>query len=344
MRTVHFVGSIPDPDPVSRVIKEMGPAVRWVPVPESANWIIEELEARGRLPELVTLKRLRYHGHPRYHPGTHSPIYVPRRGRPYPVDKINTGLVGRAADASTRIGTACLVAKLPTQPAVQVGVPAPLDLAWCSSGPLAGRYYQHEVDSLNREVTAIYHRSAGTAVFQLELPLETCAVAMAPAAAQRRVAKKLAASLCQFVAGSPQGSRWILHLCVGDPHGRPVVKGKGVGPLVVLAEALMEGWPTTHILLGVHVPCGDGATQASTNAKDYRPLADLRLPPRTELLAGIVQAGPGITTDDQVEALHAVEQGASRNVVVSSPCGWSRRPQLVNTLFSRLRALSEVPL
>lgn len=345
MRAVHFVGTIPDPNPVARVLIEVGERARWVPVPEPTDWIVDELETRATLPALRTLKRLRYRGNPRYHPLTHSPIYLPKRGQPFPLREINTGYVERATKAAAKLSSLTIDTTYP--PPLQLGIPSPTDLAWCSWGPLMGRYYHFEQESLLREIDEIHDQLAGAVTFQLEIPLETCMVAQAPRRAQATMAAKMAQRVYRFIGAAPAGSRWILHLCLGDPHGRPVVHTSALAPLVVLSNALVDAWPpgTWATLEGLHLPIPENHS-AFTDPIFYRELAHLDLPVSTALLAGVARVGPyadveAIKAEHQRSALECIEAAVGRSVVVSSPCGWGRRPTEVAALFERLRELAD---
>lgn len=183
---------------------------------------------------------------------------------------------------------------------LQVGIPGPFDIALlCWAHPL--RHYQAEVDAALREVDAIDVLTDQTAVYQLELPLETVITARVPPLLRPGIARRLAARAADFVAHAPSGSTWIVHLCVGDPHGAPFSTLTDARPLVELANALATQWPGGRTLEAMHLPLGDGKHPAPVDAAYYAPLADLTLPETVHVSAGLAHAGAHL--DDQLMAV-----------------------------------------
>lgn len=344
MRQCHFVGTIGCSgarEAMGLMLDTAYPKLTTIPDGESgdrADWITSEIESRARLPELMTLRRSRMRTHDPLRPLLHPPIYAKRPGATMPVAELNTGYAANAAIASGILAALARERGNTSPPALQVDIPGPLDLAAFSWGPGIKRNYKYEVASLLREIEQI-HRRIPTAVFQLSIPFETHLIAHTP-----KTAARLMAGLCKFVAATPPGCAFVVHFCLGDPHGKPITRIHSAETLAHATNELYYHWPhSTHVLDGVHLPFGDGVHPAPHSASYYWALRSLAIPPEVRLIAGIAQVMERAPLDRQLATLKTIELSAHREVVISSPCGWGRRAHLVPELCARTLALACAP-
>lgn len=222
---------------------------------------------------------------------------------------------------------------------LQVDIPGPLDLGLFCHGPLIYRYYETHVAAAARQTDAIEALTGTRPVYQLSIPLETYAVAMAPSALRPTVATALAARLSAFIQHTQPGTEWIVHLCVGDPHGKPLVTLKDTAPLVELANAIWREWPAGYRLNALHLPLGDGTHPAPADPAYYDSLRRLVLPIEVHISAGLAHLGSELA--DQQTALDEAERAAGRVLGVSTPCGLGRRPWMAEGLLRRAAELAE---
>ena len=64
-----------------------------------------------------------------------------------------------------------------------------------------------------------------------------------PVLARWAAAKRFAREILKVVEAAPSGSRYGLHLCLGDLNNESMGRPVDAGPLVALANALMAAWP-----------------------------------------------------------------------------------------------------
>ncbi|MET3808670.1 hypothetical protein ABIB25_005700 [Nakamurella sp. UYEF19] len=83
-------------------------------------------------------------------------------------------------------------------------------------------------------------------LFQIEVPVELVLLAKAPAAARPALAKVLARVVTALAAGAAEGTRFAVHLCLGDMNNRAFGTMTDVSPLVLLANAVLESWPAAR--------------------------------------------------------------------------------------------------
>ncbi|MEG8184137.1 hypothetical protein GZH49_37345 [Nocardia terpenica] len=209
----------------------------------------------------------------------------------------------------------------------QIGLPAPLDITMLAFGPDLARpdgeiphaWAQATIDQINR-ITA----AAEPVVFQLESPASLLAVANAPDTARQAVAEQVARALHEIVAGAPEGTRFGVHLCLGDLQHRALIEMPDARPLVVLANAVASGFPDGRVLEYLHAPFAAANTPGSFEPDWYRPLEALALPTDVRFVAGFIHES--ITTEDHRVLLNMIERFARREVDVAAACGLGRRP------------------
>ena len=293
--------------------------------PGRDSWVVEMLELRAADPRYKVWRRSRMS-----EPRPLRPLLDPPRctpiGHKVTAESI---LLPYAADAAESLP---IFDEILTDARPQYGIPDPANVAgffWLN--PL--KHYDAEADAAVREVEAILALT-DRAVFQLEMPLQTVAVAKMPRSLQTKMATKWAKQVCEFIARTPEGSTWILHLCYGNKNDAPLVSPPDAGPLVELVNALWANWPHGRILDAVHLPFGDRFHPTPYSLNFYFPMSELAIPETVHVSAGYVRANVGPddeTWGTQLEqhrwAQDAIEQMANRGLLgVSTSCGWRRRP------------------
>jgi hypothetical protein len=340
-RRIHLVGTTVLGTPrvaLEFAVSRLGEHLLTVPEETGRpNWVIELIEARGALPNIMTLRRSRMSQPIPLRPLLHPPRYIARPGHRITPESLELPYAASAAVAAPLLAEIAAAHQLPHL-RLQVGIPFPLDVAAFSwLRPL--HYYPTEVDAALAEIRAIHALTDGHALYQLEIPLETVAVAKTPRRQQARVARSMAKRLGEFVARMPQGSEVVVHLCVGNKNDLPLVDLADVGPLVELSDALWEQWPAERVFSGLHLPFGSRLRPAPYTLDYYAALADLVVPESVHVSAGVVR--PEVGLDQHRWALDSAEKKANRGKLgVSTPCGWGRHPALVELTTELLVALA----
>lgn len=340
MRRVHLVGTLGQPDVptgMQLAVERVGQFLTTLPDGEPdlrANWIIPVVEQLQHRPEVRTLIRPRFHKNPLR--AWHGAVYTARRGYDITPDTLGLPFAQYAAEALPVLRDLAHASGYSLR--LQADIPGPFDLFMFSFGPLRAKYYDVEVLAAVQQVELIEAMAPGKVVYQLSIPVETYLVAMAPRRARSKVAGRLAGKIIDFIRCTPEGTEWIIHLCVGDPHGKPLITLKDAQPLVELTNPLVAGWPDGYILNAVHWPLGDGTHPFSLDPKYLIPVHDLQLPDTVHLSAGLAHLGGSWHT--QALALSALDHLTGREVGVSTPCGFGRRSDMAGGLLTRLADLA----
>ncbi|GAA3433608.1 hypothetical protein GCM10018954_032120 [Kutzneria kofuensis] len=201
---------------------------------------------------------------------------------------------------------------------LQVGIPGYLDMALFTFGPPgAVRYSRRFLLAVADQITRI---AVPDVVFQLEVPAALIAVAAAPPPLRRPMAAFMAHLVTRQVARAPVGSRFGVHLCLGDLGHRALRQLRDASPLVLLANAIVRRWPAGRSLEFVHLPMSGGEQPPPTDAAFYAPLRRLRDMP---LIAGIAHELQDPA--DQLRVRDLVETAAGRQVDIATSCGLGRR-------------------
>jgi hypothetical protein len=342
VRRVHLVGTLGQPDvPTGMALaaQRVGQYLETIPdgEPDDPNWVVDTIERMAGRPEVKTLVPPRFYKDPLK--PWHGAVYTARRGMKITPETFGLAYAQHAAAALPMLRDINHAAGYFLR--LQVDIPGPPDLTAFSFGPLWSRYYDTVVEALSLQVKAIEEMAGTRPVYQLSIPVETYLVARAPARLREFVATKLARRLAGFVATTLPGTEWILHLCVGDPHGKPLITLQNPAPLVDLANALVQAWPAGYRLNAVHLPLGDGQTPVGANPWFMAPLYGLELPEDVHLSAGLAHLGQDLET--QKVALAEAERAARRPLGVSTPCGLGRRPAQAVELLDRMAALAQSP-
>ena len=219
----------------------------------------------------------------------------------------------------------------------QVGIASPFDMAMFALGPRGALTNRRPfVEATSRDIVAIQAESGGDVLFQIELPAELVFVARTPRLFQARVAAWMARITTEVVELAPAGSRFGVHLCLGDLGHKALALAKDATPVVTLANAIASRWPTGKTLEYVHAPLAAGEEPPSTDPGFYAPLAKLRLPSATPFAAGFVHEGR--TPAELVQILGMIEAAAPNSVDVAAACGLGRRDPQTAEKIMRLSA------
>lgn len=207
---------------------------------------------------------------------------------------------------------------------VQVGIPSDLDMALFTLGPTGPlRHRGAFTDATTRHITEIRQQLGDRAVFQLEAPAEQVVVIKTPAVLRGFTAAWCGRGLARLARPSPVGTRFGLHLCLGDLGHRALAGTPSTAPLVTLTNAVARAWPAGRRLEFVHLPLAAGHLPPTLDPAFHAPLAGLRLPVGTRVVAGFLHEE---LTDEQCDQLLAtVEDAVGATVDVAASCGLGRR-------------------
>jgi hypothetical protein len=220
----------------------------------------------------------------------------------------------------------------------QVGMPSHVDLAMCAFGEqgLRAEVYDACLDATAAQVRACADLAADV-VFQIEAPIATGAVTLAEPAMQPKIAEEMASRLADLPQLVPAGTRFGVHLCLGDLGHEAHSSPPDAGPLVQLANAIAAAWPMDRPLAWLHMPFAAAARPPSLDPAFYRPLADLEVPPHLRVIAGFVHEN--FDACQHREVLADVELILGRPVGVAATCGLGRREPQQAAAIMRMSAL-----
>ncbi|MEU2032914.1 hypothetical protein [Nocardia amamiensis] len=139
--------------------------------------------------------------------------------------------------------------------------------------------------------------------------------------------------LVRLGAAVPEPVEVGYHLCYGDFGHRHFAEPVDTGRLAAVAGRIVAG--LHRPVQWIHLP----VPRSRTDAEYFKPLADLALPPETDLYLGLVHA-----TDGKAGALQRIE--AARTAVtdfgIATECGMGRRPaDQIPALFDLHAELAE---
>lgn len=335
-RALHFLGTMPQFDDATAALSwqlteldgrlrrltggETGPRLLWF-VP-----FIKELKSSGKIRAVRDGDWTDYDDVDR--------LTVRRGARLTPAD-LPLRIAEYARQDLAALAAVDPAARLP----LQIGVPGYLDMALFIFGPLGVlRHARTFLAALTEQITAIQCEAGDQVVFQLEVPAALIAVASAPPPLRRLLAEFMAHLVTRPVARAPHGTRFGVHLCLGDLGHHALKQLKDASPLVILANAIARRWPEGRALDYVHLPMSGGDIPPATDPGCYAPLRGLRLPGGVDLIAGIAHEEQDRRTQLAVRDL--VENALGRPVDIATSCGLGRRtPAAATAAVTSMRAL-----
>jgi len=221
--------------------------------------------------------------------------------------------------------------------AFQQGVPGDLDLAISVFGRRGFVHRRPFTEATLREIRAIHQLAHGDVVFQIEVPFALVFVAK-----KRRLQPVMAGFMARGIAKlgrrSPPGTRFGIHLCLGDMNHKALLRMQDAQPLVLLANAIVRHWPTSASLEYIHAPFAAAAVPPSTDERWYAPLQHLSLPTSIRFIAGFAHEDQSL--EEQRRILDMIERHFRRNVDISTSCGLGRRsPEDARAAMERIAEL-----
>lgn len=323
-RQAHLVGSLPGPDArsaMSRALDLLGPNLRSLPDGETGgrdNWVADPIRRLGGHPALerrrgfggLTAEHLRVRRGARLYGATLDLGHVAAARASHPLFQ---ELTGGAEDL-----------------AFQQGWPGDLDLAVLALGVGDGiRHRRAFTRATLAEVRDVRGIVGPALLAKREVPVELILAARAPAWARPALVRSLGRGVTRLAAAAPAGTRFAVHLCVGDQDHRALVVPDDVGPLVALANEIVRQWPAHNPLVLLHAPFAAGERPASTDPAFLAPLRGLTLPQDVQFAAGFAHEDQDLTA--QVGIRDRTEDLLQREVTIAAACGLGRRSEPAGT-------------
>jgi hypothetical protein len=211
----------------------------------------------------------------------------------------------------------------------QVGIPSHLDLSVDAFGFPDGfdpRYYEPSLQATASQVRKISEAGGSDVLFQIETPAALVSVAGAAEGEAVQAARHTAMKVAELPANAPAGTRFGVHLCLGDLHHTAMATMADITPAVLLANELAAGWPPNRPLEFIHVPFAAAQEPPTFDSSFYDPLARLDNPASVRFVAGCIHES--LASAQQVELLRLIEHHVGREVDVAAACGLGRRPDV----------------
>lgn len=324
-REAHLLGSLPGPTPAAAMataLDILGPYLRSLPDGETGsrrNWIVSIVDGLRAHPDLELRKEGDWSDYDR------TPQLRIRKGRRLYGAALDFGHVAAVRESFPAFQEVTAAAGRPDL-AFQEGVPGDFDLAMFTLGPAGAlrsrRAFTEASLSEIRDVAAV---AGPSTLFQIEVPVELVLLAKAPAAARPALAKLLGRGVSALAAGTAEGTRFAVHLCLGDMNNRAFGTMTDVSPLVLLANAVLATWPAGRPLEVLHAPFAAADSPATTDPAFYAPLTGLHLPAGVRFAAGFAHEAQAPTDQRQIRTV--IEDLLGREVVISAACGLGRRTE-----------------
>jgi hypothetical protein len=324
-REAHLVGSLPGSTPAAAMataLQILGPHLRTLPDGETGerrNWIISIVEALREHPDLELRK-----------PGDWSdydktPVLKIRRGRTLYGATLNFGHVEAVRESLPEFEQAKAAAGRPDLE-FQEGVPGDFDLAMFTLGPFGAlRHRRPFTEATLAEIRDVRALTGSGTLFQIEVPAELVLLAKAPPAARPGLARLLAKPAIELASAAPAGTRFGVHLCLGDMNNRAFATMADVSPLVLLANAILRGWPDGRRLDLLHAPFAAADRPATTDPAFYRPLKGLQLPVSVRFAAGFAHEAQSLAEQRTIRSV--IDGLLHREVAIAAACGLGRRSE-----------------
>jgi len=317
-------------------LSELGPTVDMLPDGETGerlNWIQKIIEGMREHPDIELVQEGDWSEYDK------TPRFRVKRGHRLRGETIDLGYArffGESFPIFEELTAAGGLADIP----FQVGIPSPFDLALFTFGPRgAFRERRAYTEATLREMREIHTEAPERVVFQIEVPAELIFVARMPSPLQPLMARYMAGMVTKLAQQSPAGSRFGVHLCLGDMNHRSLMGMRDTRPVVHLANAIARRWPDDRSLEFMHAPFAAAVEPPSTDEAWYRPLERLRLPPSTRFIAGFAHEGQDLEV--QREILATIEAAVGEPVDLATSCGLGRRdPEAARAAIRRTAELA----
>ena len=337
-RRAHLVGSLAAPDARQAMelsLDVLGDRLPELPDGETGDryhWLVHAIDQLRNHPDLELRKDGDWSDY------DNCPIFKVKRGHRLRAESLNFGQVD-AFDGSWPIFQELQKASGRSDLAFQQGVPGDLDRAFFVFGPARSFLNRRPfTEATLSEIQWVHARAGRDVVFQIEVPIPQLLVAMVPGPVQLVMARLMARIITGLPRRSPQGSRFGVHLCVGDLNHKAYLRMKDARPIVLLANAIARNWPRGASLEYIHAPFAAAAEPPPTDERWYAPLRDLDLPGGVRFVAGFAHEGQGIS--DQRRIRDVIERHARRTVDISTTCGLGRRtPEAAKAALERIAEL-----
>lgn len=258
-----------------------------------------------------------------------TPLWRVKQGHDLTADSLEPFLVmGEAFDSSYPVFRELRDAYGRPDLDFQVGVPLHLDLAVDAFGEagFSPAIYDPCLEATARQVRAVQARSRGDVVFQLEMPVPLVAIAGTPEQGQPQAAAEMAQRILDLPRRADPGTRFGVHLCLGDMNHKALARMRDVAPLVLLANELSRTWPVDRPLEFIHAPFAAAEEPPTFDEEFYAPLGDLDVSSDIRFAAGCVHES--LSLDQERRLLALIEGLAGRQVDLAAACGLARRPDV----------------
>lgn len=322
-RRSHLVGTIPAPGPreaMELALDELGPSLDMLPDGETGqrlNWVKEFIDNLRQHPDLELTEEGDWSEY------DDIPRFKVKRGHTLRAETLDMGYA-RFYRESAPIYRELLSGRDAAEMPFQVGIPGDFDMSLFSLGPGgAFRGRRPFTEATVREIREIHAEAGDGVVFQIEVPAELVLVARMPGPMKRVGARYMAGVITKLARDAPAGSRFGIHLCLGDMNHRALMRMSDTTPVVLLANSIAKRWPDGRSLEFMHAPFAAAVEPPATDPGWYRPLEKLRLPDTTRFIAGFAHDDQEL--DVQRGLRDTIENAVGAPVDVSSSCGLGRR-------------------
>jgi hypothetical protein len=328
-RSVHLVGGIPGPsarEAMEAALRRLAPHLRTLSDGETGArswWIRAILDRLRDHPDLELVRDGDFSSYER------TPQWRVKDGHELTAQSIESYLVmAEAFQASYRLFHELREAHGRPDLDFQVGVPLHLDLAVDAFGEagFSPAIYEPCLEATARQIRVVQAQSQGDVVFQLEMPVPLIAVAGTPSEGQPRAAAEMAERITDLPRRADVGTRFGVHLCLGDMNHKALGHMRDVRPLVLLSNELPRRWPADRPLEYIHAPFAGAEEPPTFDEAFYTPLRDLDLPGEIRFVAGCVHEQ--LSLDEQRRLLALIEGLVGRQVDLAAACGLARRPDV----------------
>jgi hypothetical protein len=331
-RAAHLVGSTPFADTAEAIdifADRLGPFLRNVPDGETGsrkNWIQPLIQSFFDNPDLESRKGLPDDFD--YSDYDKTPSFKVRSGHRLSGESFDFGYLTHFRQSWPEFASRRDAFHPPgngVKPRFQVGIPGDLDLAVSSfGGPIAGiRNRDAFREATVRDIRAIHAEAGDDVVFQVEIPVELVALTRMPGLIRGTASGFLAGGVARLAREAPEGSRWGIHLCLGDFNHRAMGRLPDVGPIVRISNDIVKRWPAGRPLDFIHAPLAAAAEPPPLEREFYEPLRGLHLPPGTRFVAGFVHEKR--TEDEHLVLMGQIDELLGHPVDVACSCGLGRR-------------------